>query len=242
MARAWHRLFVYCSVTLLFVGCAAKHAGASGEAEIDPPAWIKLLAEWNALQGDAYELDAIARFTDDPRARPECKAEGLVTYSGTALRYAGSVKVDPAFRVRLERFETVVAEVAREVYGRTPKRIRHYGAYSCRRSRNRTHRISEHALGNAIDIIGFDFGGATKQEPLAAELPRQLRGPFRVRVAKHWPESQNAVTAVHSRFLRELTVRLSERQDIFRILIGPSHRGHSDHFHFDMSPWRYVHL
>jgi hypothetical protein len=227
---------------LLVALCAAKPAAATGEQAVEPPAWIELLARWNSLQGDAYELDSLERFTETPRARQQCTSEGLVNYSGTSLRYAGSVRVNSAFKVRLERFELVVADVAREVYGRPPKRVRHYGAYSCRRSRYRTHRISEHALGNAIDIVGFDFGPVSKQEPALADLPRSLRGAFQVRVAKHWQESKSPVSRVHTRFLRELSARLAERQDIFRILIGPSHRGHSDHFHFDMSPWRFVNL
>lgn len=47
---------------------------------------------------------------------------------------------------------------------------------------------------------------------------------------------------VHQRFLHTLTQRLEERPDIFRILIGPGHGHHDDHFHFDASPWRYVDL
>jgi hypothetical protein len=202
----------------------------------------ELLARWNALQGDAYELDSLERFNDDPKFKVKCSAAGMIDYGGTAVRYSGPVRITPAFKTRLERFEQVVAEVAADVYGRPPRRIRHYGAYSCRHSRNRPHRVSEHALGNAIDIIGFDFGPATKDQPVSTELPRQLRGAFQVRVARHWSDRGGATSATHSRFLRELAERLAERDDIFRILIGPSHRGHSDHFHFDMSPWRYVHL
>jgi hypothetical protein len=47
---------------------------------------------------------------------------------------------------------------------------------------------------------------------------------------------------LHERFLHELTNRLEGRPDIFRILIGPGHGNHDDHFHFDASPWRYVDL
>jgi hypothetical protein len=166
----------------------------------------------------------------------------MVTYSGTALRYSGAVRVHPAFQERLQRFEEVAVDVAKEVYGREPRRLRHYGSYVCRSSRNRTHRVSEHALGNAIDVVGFDFGGATKTTPLPEGLPRGLRGPFQVRVLKHWNAAANPTAQVHQRFLRELTARLEERRDVFRILIGPGHGNHADHLHLDMSPWRYVSL
>lgn len=201
-----------------------------------------LFARWNALRGDPYELDAVERFLENGAEDLDCDREGLVSYSGTTLRYRGPVLVRPAFRERLERFERVVAELAEEIYGRKPRAIRHYGAFSCRTSRGRSHRLSEHALANAIDVIGFDFGPATKAEPLPAGLPKELRRSFRVRVEEHWSPRARPADEIHGRFLRELTERLRARRDIFRSLIGPSHWAHKDHFHFDVSPWRYVNL
>jgi hypothetical protein len=101
--------------------------------------------------------------------------------------------------------------------------------------------VSEHALGNALDVLGFDFGPATKDEPLLEELPPHLRHSFQVRVAKHW-SAQKGVGSVHARFLALLTDRLSERDDIFRSMFGPGHGGHDDHLHLDVSPWSYVDL
>jgi hypothetical protein len=201
-----------------------------------------LWAHWNALRGDPYELDVVERFIETTGPRLECSDEGMVQYAGTAVRYHVPVKVSPPFQERLARFEELLGEVATEFYGRAPRRISHLGAFSCRLSRNRSQRLSEHALGNAIDIVGFDFGPASKEEPLAPELPRQLRGPFQVRVSRHWSATGTGIAAVHGRFLRQFTERLVDRSDIFRIAIGPSHRGHHDHFHFDVSPWRYVDL
>src|SRR5690606_20070747 len=197
---------------------------------------------WNSLRGDAYTLDPIDRILARG-TRIECDASGLVNHRGELVPYQGPVRVDPAFRERLVRFEQIVLDVATEVYGRAPARVRHFGAYACRSTRNRSYRMSEHALGNAIDISGFDFARAKKAEPLAAGLPRELRGPFQIRVARHWtPAAGNAVAAVHARFLRELAEQLSDRSDVFRGMIGPSRSDHSDHFHFDMSPWRYVYF
>jgi hypothetical protein len=227
---------------LLGIACCA----AGGEtATAEPyflPSHLSIWAEYNAANGDAYELDSIPRRLLDPRARVACAKEGLVEYRGKVVRYHGPVVVSAVFQPRLERFEAVLAEVAREVYGRAPRRVRHLGAYVCRRSRTRTHMVSEHALGNAIDVLGFDFAPASKTEPLPSGLPKALRGPFEVRVARHWERSVPPIVEVHARFLRTLTERLAERQDIFRSMFGPGHRGHADHFHFDMSPWRYVDL
>jgi hypothetical protein len=200
----------------------------------------ELWAAWNSLRGDAYELDTIERFLDEG-TRVSCNPKVLVRHGGTHLRYKSSVQIDPAFRDRLVRFEQVVVELAEEIYGRAPTRLAHFGTYSCRSSRNRSQRLSEHALGNAIDVTGFDFARAKKQQALAAGLPPGLRGPFQIRVARHWTvDPKQPLSAVHARFLRELASRLSERDDVFRGMIGPSRSDHSDHFHFDMSPWRYV--
>jgi hypothetical protein len=165
----------------------------------------------------------------------------MVRYSGTHLRYAGPLLVSEPFQQRLARFEAIAAEVAREVYGREPRRIRHYGAFSCRSTRNRRHVVSEHALGNELDVVGFDFASATKAAPLPAGLPRALRGHFQVRIARHW-SATSETGAIHARFLALLTERLRDRRDVFRSMFGPGHGGHDDHLHLDASPWRYVDL
>jgi hypothetical protein len=232
-------------VLALGLGCVAAGGDAPGGTEETPrlyPSHFTLWAEWNALNGDAYELDAIPRRLENSKTRVECAKDGLVVYRGTVVRYAGSVVVSKVFQERLERFEAVLAETALETYGRAPRRVRHLGAYVCRRSRTRSHMVSEHALGNAIDVLGFDFGPASKTEPLPTGIPKQLRGPFEVRIARHWDRTSTPVAETHARFLRLLTERLSERHDIFRSMFGPGHRGHADHFHFDVSPWRYVDL
>jgi hypothetical protein len=101
--------------------------------------------------------------------------------------------------------------------------------------------VSEHALGNALDVLGFDFTAATDEQPLAEGLPRRLEYAFQVRVVRHWSASAG-VGAVHARFLAQLTQRLAQRKDIFRSMFGPGHGGHDDHLHLDVSPWRYVDL
>jgi hypothetical protein len=202
----------------------------------------ELWATWNSLRGDAYALDDVERFIEDGE-RPECDPRSLVRHGGTHLRYRSSVQVNRAFVERLERFERLVGDVATEIYGRAPSRLQHLGAYSCRPSRRRSYRLSEHALGNAIDVMGFDFARAARAEVLPAGLPKALRGAFQVRIERHWTgDSDDPAAAAHARFLHELSARLSERRDVFRVMIGPSRRDHADHFHLDMSPWRYVHF
>jgi len=227
------------SARLLAVGLlAGASLGAldATEGRARSEAW----ARWNAAHDDAYALDGVDRWLDDGE-RPACAKASVVAYRGTSLRYSGPVFVNPAFQERLARFEVVVAEVSREVYGREPRRLRHLGAYNCRSVRTIHHLLSEHALGNALDVMGFDFGPATKATPLAPGLPQALRYPFEVRVRKHWAAT-SSLGQTHARFLATLTARLALRPDIFRSMFGPGHGGHDDHLHLDVSPWRYVDL
>ncbi len=223
-------------------GLAAEPAnlGTDGAAALSRG---QVLAAWNSLRGDAYPLDEVGRWLE-PGQRVTCDQKSMIQYRGTTLRYAGPLLIDPAFQARLERFERVAAEAARDVYGREPKLIRHYGAFSCRSTRNRKHRVSEHALGNALDLVGFDFGPASKAQALAEGMPKQLRWAFQVRVARHWRPvaASGAVGELHARFLATLTDRLRQRDDIFRSMFGPGHGGHDDHLHLDAAPWRYVDL
>ena len=125
-----------------------------------------------------------------------------------------------------------------------PRMILHYGAFSCRSTRQRKRRLSEHALGNALDLVGFDFGPATKTQPLPGGLPKQLRWSFQVRIARHWHATVagGSASALLAHFLATLTDRLRQRNDIFRGMFGPGHGGHDDHLHLDAAPWRYVDL
>ena len=200
----------------------------------------ELWAAWNSLRGDAYALDDVER-SIDPATRLGCHPEALVLHRGQHLPYHGAVQVAPAFVDRLVRFEQLVLEVAEEVYGRAPAKLRHVGAYSCRPTRQRSQRLSEHALGNAIDVVGFDFGPARRSQSLPVGAPSALSRPFQVRIARHWaPRDASTTAAAHARFLHMLAARLGDRSDVFRGMIGPSRRDHADHFHLDMSPWRYV--
>lgn len=195
-------------------------------------------AAYNEWRGDPYQLDDVPRRLQ-PGETLQCARGELVLYRGSGLVFAGPVQVHPAFVARLERFEQLVNEVAVEVYGRKPTKLHHMGAFSCRKSRNRSARISEHAFGNAIDVNAIEFGPASKEQ--RSELPAYLRWGFKASVRQHWNASRSESGRAHRRFLRQLAERAVE-EEVFRVALGPSHRGHADHFHFDMSPWNYVNL
>ncbi|HET6611230.1 MAG TPA: extensin family protein [Kofleriaceae bacterium] len=203
-------------------------------------AWI--LAPPVAAADDigSYPLDAISREVP-AHGKVKCPKVEMVRYRGDIIRFARPVRVYVGFAARLRKFEEVVRDVAIEVYGRAPRRIRHIGTYNCRRIRTWPTYLSEHALGNGIDIEGFDFGPARGKEQRHSAPQRRLRRGFHVRIGHDW-NATRGVSRIHAEFLRRLTDELSRRQDIFRVILGPGYPGHKNHFHFDCSPWRAIEL
>lgn len=188
----------------------------------------------------AYLLDPLPR-TVPARGPMQCPKVDLVIHRGDTVRFSPPARVFSGFAERLTKLEGVVAEVAVEVYGRAPLRIANLGTFNCRRMAKYPDWLSEHGLGNAIDVEGFDFGPLPKDGKLPEGLHKSFKGPFEVRMAKHWNASVG-ITAVHARFLKTLARRLIARKDIFRVLLGPGYPGHADHFHFDMAPFRLVEI
>lgn len=187
-----------------------------------------------------YGLDSLSRSVA-PNGTFECPKVDLVDYRGDAMKYDPWVRVFSGFKDRLKKFEQVVDQVGREVYGRPPTRIVNLGTYNCRRMTTYSAWMSEHALGNAIDIAGFNFGPLPKDAALPAGLPASFRNGFEVRVLSHW-SGKTRDTAVHARFLKTLARRLIGRKDVFRVLLGPGYPGHVNHFHFDMAPFTMVQI
>jgi hypothetical protein len=153
-----------------------------------------------------------------PRVLPEgapLPCEGatpeLVRYSGEHLRYQKPLQVHPQFRAHLPAFEQLVRELAERHYGRAPRRIVHLGAYSCRRMRRYPTWVSEHALGNAIDISAF-------------------------RIGDEWivvGDGENSV--VEEKFLASIRKAACGP---FKTVLGPGDPDHSEHLHFDLAPRR----
>jgi hypothetical protein len=187
----------------------------------------------------AYPLDALPR-TLPERAPLPCQAGGLplVPYRGERLHYQKPVQIHQAFRAQLAAFERIVEQVALAHYGRAPQRVVHLGGYNCRRMRRYPDWVSEHALGNAIDIAGFDFAPLPRGAAPPAGLPRALRAGFQVRLLTHW--DGKGVAEHHSRFLRALAQALIDRPDVFHVVLGPAWPGHKNHFHLDHAPYRVV--
>lgn len=185
----------------------------------------------------SYPLDGIPRVLGRGAALP-C-ATGLVRYEGRAVHLAQPGRVHPAFVAKLDGLDALVVATATEIYGRAPRTIVHLGTHACRRMRLYPDWVSEHALGNAIDVAGFDFSPLPRGATLPVSLPASLRRAFSVRMLDHWDATRGA-GAVHARFLRTLAERLTARPDLFRVVLGPAWPGHRNHLHLDFAPYRVI--
>jgi hypothetical protein len=215
-------VYVVCVVlSLLILACALAGCGR-----------YELAATWNEVRGDAYALDDFPRDLAEGAA-PGCPAElPTVTYRGEIVAYAAPVQVAEPFVAKLREFEQLVAAVSTEHYGRPPDRLVHFGARACRTVRGNVRRLSEHALGNALDLSGFEW----KRARGAERYPKA----FSVSVLRHWtPLEADANASTHQQFLRELVARVDEN-DVFRGIVGPGREGHANHLHFDQAPWSYT--
>lgn len=179
-------------------------------------------------RSEEYAFDGLPRELDGALSCPDV---ALVEYAGASIRLQPTARVAAPFRQRLIELEQVVRATALPLYGRAPSALLIAASYDCRPVTGNRKRLSEHALGNAIDISGFRFDA----DPATGEAA------FDVRIDRHWNARGDAVVTRHARFLRSLTQTLLER-DIFRTLLGPAHPDHKDHFHFDMAPHHYVEL
>lgn len=160
-----------------------------------------------------------------------CPAVELTEHAGDSIAFDPPARVAPPFRERLRELERVLREVSTPFYGRPPSALLIASSYDCRSISGSRERLSEHALGNAIDITGFRFDTL---DPASAP-------GFEVRIDRHWKAHGDATRDLHARFLEAFTQALIAR-DVFRTLLGPAHRDHADHFHFDVAPHYYVDL
>ncbi len=185
----------------------------------------------------AYPLDNVSRKVA-MSGKVSCPPVELVNYQGENIPYQKKARVYVGFAKHLRRFEEIVAETAIEVYGRAPSKIITYGSYYCRRIRSWPYLISEHGLGNALDVAGFEF--KKYSGPDATSLPRSLRRSFKVSMSKHW--NAKAKDEIHQRFLRSLARAVINEEGLFRVILGPADPKHHDHFHFDMARFRIVNV
>ena len=166
------------------------------------------LARLDERQVDYRPLDKI------DAAQSWCQVDTAVRVKRTTAGLDKPATMSCALAARLDQFEReVVQPLAREELGRRVVRINHLGSFSCR-TRNGGGRLSQHALGRAIDIAGF-----------------RLADGSTIGVARDWPGS-----GANRRFLRHLARRACQ---YFSVVLTPdSDAFHYNHIHLDIGPDR----
>lgn len=172
-------------------------------------------------------------YHDQPReidGEPDCPDIKVVEYEGKVIDYNRPIEVNKHFRKRLTRFEKIVRDVAKDVYGKAPDKIVHAGGHHCKSVGGRGEKLSEHAFGHAIDVSGFVFEDGAGVKGVGKE---QADG-FEVRLEEHW-NGKSGFDKKHRTFLRRLVNELKVRGP-FSTMLGPEYPGHDKFFHLDFGP------
>jgi hypothetical protein len=145
-----------------------------------------------------------------------CRVDTAVRVSRVEALLSRPATMSCAMASRLDEFEReVVQPLARAELGHRVARIDHLGSFSCRANTGRPSRLSQHALGQAIDIAGF-----------------RLADGSRVSVEHDWSDSGEKGSFLH---------RLASKAcRYFSVVLTPdSNADHYNHLHLDIGPDRF---
>ena len=158
---------------------------------------------------DAQEV-AYRSLAEAPGSNSSCHVDTAVRISRVEAGLNRPAVMSCALASRLDEFEReVVQPLAKEELGQRVVRIDQMGSFSCRGISGRS-RLSQHALGLAIDIGGF-----------------RLSDGSTVSIAHDWNES-----GPKRSFLRRLARRACK---YFSVVLTPdSNAAHYDHIHLDI--------
>jgi hypothetical protein len=198
---------------LLALGVAAMLSACAPRA-LPPPA-VKPSADGFAACRDGLAASgALFEVLAPLRTREGCGFEEGVrlTASPSQLNQPATLACPAA--LALARFDLdVVQPAAQRHFGRGVTRIHHVGGYTCRAVAG-TRKWSQHAFGNAIDVIGFDLADGTR---ISVGRDWRARGP-------------------RSAFLQEVARNACR---VFTVVLSPAYdRAHQDHLHLDIGPER----
>lgn len=174
---------------------------------------IEEMAGCPALSAGRIVADALA-----PISEGQCGASAplsliSVNANGGSIAMPANPTVNCAMANTLSQWLADLDGYARETLGAGIEAVISGPAYVCRRRNNaQSGRISEHAYGNAIDVVGFELTDGRS-----------------VRIVSDW---QRQPSAPEARLLAEAHGSACEQ---FTTVLGPEANAlHYDHFHLDL--------
>lgn len=197
------RFGVPLAIALLAAACATPSA---------PPATLsgneQCLRDLDGL-GVGYRIAAA------PAAHGACVVANPVEVASTGLVWNRPGVLSCPMAEAVDRFTLAVVEpLARQYFGVPVVRLNQIGAYSCRTIAGHAGHWSEHAVGRAIDIAGFDLAGGDS-----------------VSVERDWYAAGRKRDFLHRIALAACSY--------FNLVLTPeSNRDHFNHLHFDLGPYK----
>jgi hypothetical protein len=189
------------------------------EARAEKPPSHETPVEQKAAGGDSARTACLDRLTQlglrfearPPVQENSCSIENPVLVSALP----GSVEVAPASLMACPVAESlarwmgeVVSPEAERQFQASPKKLLIGTSYQCRDQRNGA-KLSEHAFGNGVDVMGFEFA---KRSPLIIAS-----------------QTENSPEANFQSAIRKAAC------PIFNTVLGPgSDADHGDHLHLDL--------
>jgi hypothetical protein len=142
-----------------------------------------------------------------------CRVQNPILVTAATVPFSRPATASCAFVLAFDRFEReVVRPLAKREFGHDLKTIVHFGAYSCRSTHSG--RESEHAVGRAMDIAGFELSDGTM-----------------ISVKEDWSKRGRGRD-----FLRAVA---SQACHYFNEVLDPdSDRDHLDHIHLDVGRYK----
>lgn len=210
IVRRWAGLVLLC----LLGACASKPP--QRPAAPPPPPPVVLIDPTTAcLQGLDQRHVQFERSADFHT--PEgCGIDGAVKFKAAGAPLNRPLLLACPTAVSLADFETlVVAPAAKATLGHPVTMVTSAGSYDCRGQRSdHPERISEHALGRAVDISGFTLDDGS-----------------RITVQKNWWGKDEK-----AEFLHKVAAGACK---LFSVVLTPkSNKLHHDHLHLDNGPYK----
>ena len=194
---------------------AALSACASRAPPTPPPAAaapqnLGFLACQQSLSGSGAMFEALT-----PMTTPNgCGFTEGVKITAVPSPLNQPVVISCPTALAMTRFDLdVLQPAAMQHFGKRVAKIHHVGGYTCRGIAG-TRKWSQHAFGNAIDVIGFDLTDGT-----------------RILVSRDW-----RTKGARANFLHDVARGACQ---VFRVVLTPAYdKAHHDHFHLDTGPDR----